>query len=77
MAEAAAKPIPKVHICKKCSGIDGDELKTTTGINAKDLKVSCMRKCNQNKGKVFGLINGETVICDTKDDFIGKVKEAV
>jgi uncharacterized protein YuzB (UPF0349 family) len=64
--------VKKVNICKKCSGIDKEDLKGI--IKVKDMRIGCIQKCGANEGKVFGFINGEFVVCDTKEEFIEKVK---
>lgn len=71
----AEQVIKKVNVCKKCSGIDAEDLKGI--IKMKDMRVGCIRECKKNAGKVFGFLNGEMVVCDTKDEFINKVKEIV
>lgn len=74
MAEAK-----KVMVCKRCSGFDVEELKGK--VKAKDCKTSCIGKCAgkfpELDGKVFGYLNGEFVVCDTKEEFLAKVAEAV
>lgn len=71
----AEKVVKKVNVCKKCSGVDADDFKGI--VKSKDLRVACIGKCKQNSGKVFGFLNGEMVVCDTKEEFIAKVKEIV
>jgi uncharacterized protein YuzB (UPF0349 family) len=63
----------KVCICKKCSGVDVDEVKDL--VNKSDLSVRCLKKCGKHKGKAFGILNGEMIICDTKEEFYSKIKE--
>jgi len=67
----------KVRVCKKCSGFDVTELKDF--VKVKDHSTGCigkcLPKCPENAGKVFGYLNGEFTVCDTKEEFFGKVKE--
>lgn len=63
----------KVRICKKCSGVDVHEVKELVG--KKHLDVGCIKECKNHKGKSFGFLNGELIICDTKDEFMAKIKE--
>lgn len=67
--------VKKVNICKKCSGIDKEDLKGL--VKVKDMRIGCIQECRKNEGKVFGFIDGEMVICDTKEQFIEKVKQAI
>jgi hypothetical protein len=64
----------KIKICKKCSGLDVTELKER--LNPKDYGFGCIQKClwknAELKGKFFGIINGELVVCDTKEEFFVK-----
>lgn len=67
----------KIKVCKKCSGFDVKELKDF--VSAKEYKVGCIGKCDRkitkHSTKVFGLLNGKLVICDTKEDFLAKIKK--
>ena len=69
----------KVKVCKKCSGFDVTELKGI--VKVKDHTTGCIGRCLSRepelKGKVYGFLNGEFTVCDTKDDFIDKVKAIV
>ena len=69
----------KVKVCKKCSGFDVTELKGK--VKAKDHTTGCIGRCLSKepelKGKVYGYINGEFVVCETKDEFLAKVAAAV
>ena len=66
----------KVKVCKKCSNFEVTEL---DGI-VKHYKTGCIDKCAckcpELKGKVYGYLNSEFVVCDTKDQFFTKIKEA-
>jgi hypothetical protein len=66
----------KVTICKKCSGLDVNELKERFG--SKTFKIDCFHKCLREypelKGKVYGLIRKNLVICDTKEEFFEKIE---
>ncbi|MDR2793911.1 MAG: hypothetical protein LBB61_09665 [Treponema sp.] len=65
----------KMRVCKKCSGFDVNELKERFA--SKDYSTGCIHKClNKNAeltGKVFGLIKGNFVVCDTKEEFFEKI----
>lgn len=69
----------KVKVCKKCSGFDVTELKGK--VKAKDHTTGCIGRCLNSHpelaGKVFGFLNGEFVVCDTKDEFLAKIAEIV
>jgi len=67
--------VKKVNVCKKCSGFNVEELKGV--VKTKDLRVGCIGECGKNEGKVFGKLNGELTICDSKEDFLEKVKAVV
>ncbi|MCL2741634.1 MAG: DUF1450 domain-containing protein [Oscillospiraceae bacterium] len=62
----------KVRVCKKCSGFDVTELKGK--VKAKDHTTGCIGLCKQHEGKVFGYLNGELVVCDTKEEFFKKIE---
>jgi hypothetical protein len=65
----------KIKVCRKCSGFDVNELKGR--ISPKDYGIGCIHKCSEKnvelKGKIFGLIKGDLVVCDTKDEFFEKI----
>jgi len=67
----------KVCVCKKCSGFDVKELKDR--VKGKDCDIGCIGKClgkhPKLKGKVFGYLNGEFTVCDTKEEFFAKIEE--
>jgi hypothetical protein len=67
--------VKKVRVCKKCSGFDVAELKGK--VKTKDCTTGCIGKCAgkcpELQGKVFGFLNGEFVVCDTKDEFFVKI----
>ncbi|MCL2404369.1 MAG: hypothetical protein FWC92_02350 [Defluviitaleaceae bacterium] len=67
----------KVRVCKKCSGFDVTELKGK--VKAKDHTTGCIGRCigrePELQGKIYGFLNGEFTVCDTKDEFIAKVEE--
>jgi len=69
----------KVRVCKKCSGFDVTELKGI--VKAKDHTTGCFGRCRSNhpefEGKVYGFLNGELTVCDTKEEFIDKIKAIV
>ena len=76
---AEAKEVKKVKVCKKCSGFDVTELKDF--VKVKDHSTGCIGKCQSKhpelNGKVFGFLNGEFTVCDTKDEFFTKIKAIV
>lgn len=65
-----------IKVCKYCSGFDVKELKDF--VPEKEYKVGCIGKCGRKypelSTKVFGLLNGNVVICDTKEDFFSEIK---
>ena len=61
----------KVKVCKKCSGFDVAELKGR--VKSKEYTTGCIGKCGKHQGKVFGYLNGELVVCDTKEEFFEKI----
>lgn len=71
--------VKKVKVCKHCSGFDVTELKGL--VKVKDHTTGCIGKCASNHpelaGKVYGFLNGEFTVCDTKDEFLDKVKAIV
>jgi len=58
----------KIEVCSNCSGFDVNELKGK--VNA---KIGCIGKCSKKNpdlnGKVYGFLNGEFTVCDTKEEF--------
>lgn len=71
--------VKKVKVCKKCSGFDVAELKGK--VKAKDCTTGCIGKCAgkfpELEGKIYGFLNGEFTVCDTKDEFFAKITEIV
>ncbi|MDR2688018.1 MAG: hypothetical protein LBB75_09710 [Oscillospiraceae bacterium] len=70
--------VKKVRVCKKCSGFDVAEL---AGLLAPEEYTTycighCLSKHPELKGKAYGLINDELAVCDTKEEFLAKVREA-
>lgn len=69
--------VKKVKVCKKCSGFDVTELKGK--VKVKDQSTGCIGKCSSKfpelAGKVYGFLNGEFVVCDTKEEFFAKIAE--
>ena len=66
----------KVRVCKKCSGFDVAELKGK--VKVKDHSTGCIGRCLAKEpelnGKVYGFLNDEFVVCDTKEEFFEKVE---
>ena len=71
--------VKKVRVCKKYSGFDVTELKGK--VKAKDHTTGCIGKCAacfpELNGKVYRFLNGEFVICDTKEEFFEKIAAIV
>ncbi|MBQ7338871.1 MAG: hypothetical protein IJW40_10540 [Clostridia bacterium] len=69
----------KVRVCKRCSGFDVAELKGK--VKVKDTSTGCIGKCARNcpelAGKVYGYLDGEFVVCDTKEEFFEKIAQIV
>ena len=69
----------KVKVCKKCSGFDVAELKGK--VKTKDYSTGCIGRCLGKepalKGKCYGFLNGEFVVCDTKEEFFAKIAKIV
>ena len=67
-----------VRVCKKCSGFEVKELKKL--LDEKEYSTGCIDKCLKKKsklaGKVYGYIDDEFVVCDTKEEFFDKIREA-
>ncbi len=62
----------KVEVCANCSGFDVKELKDK--VKAKVGCIGkCSRKCPELAGKAYGFLNGEFVVCDTKEEFFAKI----
>ncbi len=68
--------VKKVRVCKKCSGFDVTELKGK--VKAKDYTTGCISRCLGREpelaGKVYGYLNGEFTVCDTKEEFFEKIE---
>ena len=64
-----------VRVCRKCSGIDVSELKGL--LKAKDYTTGCIGRCGflatGLRGRVFGFLSGEFMVCRSKADFLTKV----
>ncbi|OJU17223.1 MAG: hypothetical protein BGN88_03995 [Clostridiales bacterium 43-6] len=68
-------PPKKVRVCKSCSGFDVEELK---GILRDDEYTTgcigmCLHRNPHFKGQIFGFLNGDFTICNTKDEFFSKI----
>ncbi len=62
----------KVEVCRYCSGFDVMELKDR--VKAKVACIGkCSRECPELNGKVYGFLNGEFTVCDTKEAFFAKI----
>ena len=50
-------------------------------VKTKDHTTGCIGKClggnPELSGKVFGFLNGDFVVCDTKDEFFEKIRAIV
>ena len=71
--------VKKVKVCAKCSGFDVTELKGK--VKVKDHSTGCIGRCASKnpelQGKIFGFLNGNFTVCDTKEEFLAKVAEIV
>lgn len=71
--------VKKVRVCKKCSGFDVAELKGK--VKTKDHSTGCIGRCQSKEpelqGKVYGFLNGEFTVCDTKEVFFEKIAAIV
>ena len=71
--------VKKVRVCKKCSGFDVAELKGK--VKVKDHTTGCIGRCLSKelelKGKIYGYLNGEFTVCDTKEEFFEKIAAIV
>ena len=69
--------VKKVRVCRRCSGFDVAELKGK--IKVKDTSTGCIGKCASKEpelvGKVYGFLNGEFTVCDTKEEFFDKIAQ--
>ena len=69
--------VKKVRVCKKCSGFDVAELKGK--VKSKDHTTGCIGRCADKfpelEGKIYGFLNGEFIVCDTKEEFFAKIAE--
>lgn len=68
----------KVKVCKHCSNFDVKEIKYyAKDINCK-LKFGCLGKCRgkcpELSGQYFGTIDGELLICSSKEEFFRQMK---
>ncbi len=65
----------KIEVCAYCSGLGPEEIKELK--RTYKAKIGCVGKCSKKcpelQGKVFGFLNGEFTVCDTKDAFFAKV----
>lgn len=62
----------KVEVCENCSGLDIAQLKKKVKINTGCIG-KCSRKFPELNGKVYGFLNGEFTVCDTKEEFLAKI----
>jgi len=62
---------PKSHRRKNIKGM----------VKGKDHTTGCIGRCAGSdpalKGKIYGFLNGEFTVCDTKDEFFAKIKAIV
>lgn len=68
------KETRKVEVCAYCSGFEVTELKDKV-----KAKIGCIGKCAKKnpelQGKVYGFLNGEFVVCDTKEAFFARIAQ--
>lgn len=63
----------KVKVCKKCSNFDVTELEGMVKHYKTGCIGKCARKCPELQGKIYGYLNGNFVVCDTKEQFFAKI----
>jgi len=61
-----------VKVCDCCSGITAAELKA---VGLETVESGCIDHCAGFDGKVFGLIEGELVVVESKEAFLEQVKK--
>ncbi len=68
----------KVEVCKRCSNFDMKELKESSREMNYKLKTGCIAKCKKKHPELseryFGLINGQFISCDSKEEFFLTIK---
>lgn len=68
----------KIRICKKCSGLDIDQLKNEYG--EESVSKGCIGKCRHRspelRGTFYGYINNEFEIALSERDFLRKISES-
>jgi len=65
----------KVKVCKKCSNFDVTELEGMVKHYKTGCIGKCAHKCPELKGKIYGYLNGDFVVCDTKEQFFAKIAD--
>lgn len=64
-----------IKVCSKCSGINIKELDGLIG--NKNYTVGCIGVCEKDRNKFYGKVDGNVIECNTKDDLIHVMKEAL
>ncbi len=64
----------RIEVCAYCSGFDVKELKGKVKVKTGCIG-KCSKKCPELAGKVYGFLNGEFIVCDTKEEFFAKMDE--
>ena len=62
----------KIEVCEYCSGLDVAEIKKKVKVKIGCIG-KCSKKCPELCGKVYGFLNGEFTVCDTKEEFFAKI----
>ncbi len=62
----------QIEVCANCSGFDVKELKPIAKAKIGCIG-KCARKCPELNGKVYGFLNGEFTVCETKEEFFAKI----
>ncbi len=57
-----------VKVCKHCSNIQIENLQKV--ISSDDIEIGCIEHCEEHPEKVYGLIDGQLVVCDDESQFI-------
>lgn len=74
------KPV-EIKVCKKCSHVEEADLKAYVEGLGGTAKFSCIgkciRKCPELTDKVHGKIDGQHMVCDTKDAFYAEIRKAL
>lgn len=59
-----------IKICPKCKTKD-----VIHELNYYNLKIECINYCGIAKNKYVAIVDNKPIICETKEEFIKKIKE--